>query len=98
MQFNWHKQPITSVEWHPSEDSVFAASGDDHQVSLWDLALEADDDVMVSDSDGAATIPPQLLFTHHHECVKELHWHPQIHDTLISTGIDAMNIFKPVTK
>ena len=77
---------------------MFAASGDDHQVSLWDLALEADDDVMVSDSDGAATIPPQLLFTHHHECVKELHWHPQIHDTLISTGIDAMNIFKPVTK
>ncbi|KAF8880898.1 WD40-repeat-containing domain protein [Gymnopilus junonius] len=98
VQFNWHKRPITSIEWHPTEDSVFAASGDDHQVSLWDLALEADDDVMASDPDDASVIPPQLLFTHHHECVKELHWHPQIPDALLSTGIDAVNIFKPVTK
>ena len=42
--FTWHRAPITSVEWHPTEDSLFAASGADDQVTLWDLAVEQDDE------------------------------------------------------
>ena len=38
--FKHHTAPITSVEWHPSDSSVFAASGSDNQVTLWDLAVE----------------------------------------------------------
>jgi ribosome assembly protein RRB1 len=42
--FTWHTAPITSIEWHPLEDSVFAASGSDDQVTLWDLSVEQDED------------------------------------------------------
>ncbi|XP_067027145.1 uncharacterized protein [Acropora muricata] len=38
--FKHHTAPITSVEWHPSDSSVFAASGSDNQVTLLDLAVE----------------------------------------------------------
>jgi len=37
--FKHHTSAITSVEWHPNDGSVFAASGADHQITLWDLAV-----------------------------------------------------------
>merc|ERR1711924_214585 len=40
--FKHHTAPVTSVEWHHEESSVFASSGADHQVAQWDLALERD--------------------------------------------------------
>jgi ribosome assembly protein RRB1 len=40
----WHQDAITSVEWHPREDSVVACSGADHQVTLWDMSLERDEE------------------------------------------------------
>ncbi|KAF7339269.1 Ribosome assembly protein rrb1 [Mycena sanguinolenta] len=44
--FSWHKAPITSIEWHPTEDAIFAAAGADDQVTMWDLGVELDDDEM----------------------------------------------------
>lgn len=38
-----HSAAITTVEWQPSESSVFAAGGEDDQISLWDLAVERDE-------------------------------------------------------
>ncbi|KAI3600474.1 ribosome assembly protein rrb1 [Moniliophthora roreri] len=95
--FNWHKGPITSIEWHPSDDSVFAASGDDNQITLWDLAVEADDESARQVGDVIPGHPPQLLFTHYQERVKELHWHPQIPGTIISTGIGGLSVFKTIS-
>lgn len=95
-RFDWHRGPINSVEWHPTDDSVFAASGEDNQVTLWDLALEQDDDaVMSSDHDNTGGVPPQLLFTHYQDQVKDVHWHHQITGTLISSG-SSLNVFKPI--
>ena len=34
--------PVTSVEWHPQDSGVFAASGADNQITQWDLAGERD--------------------------------------------------------
>jgi ribosome assembly protein RRB1 len=85
------------VEWHPSEDSIFAASGADGQVTLWDLAVEQDADEagMEDTPEGGKDIPSQLLFQHlGQKDVKELHWHPQIPGTVISTAYDGFNIFK----
>ncbi|PFH54854.1 hypothetical protein AMATHDRAFT_134327 [Amanita thiersii Skay4041] len=97
--FNWHRAPITSVEWNPSEDSIFAASGADDQVTIWDLGVEQDDEeVAMNDSKEEPQVPPQLLFVHQgQKDIKEVHWHPQIPGALISTALDGFNIFKTIS-
>lgn len=40
--FKHHTEPITTVQWHPTDSSVFASGGEDNQVVLWDLAVERD--------------------------------------------------------
>ena len=98
--FTWHKAPITSIEWHPSEDSIFAAAGADDQVTLWDLAVEHDDDEtgMGETFAGESQVPPQLLFVHQgQKDIKEVHWHPQIPGSVISTAADGFNIFKTIS-
>ncbi|EIW66795.1 hypothetical protein TREMEDRAFT_65197 [Tremella mesenterica DSM 1558] len=98
--FTWHTAPITSVEWDPNDSSVFAASGADDQLTLWDLSVEQDDDeVPISSQDGQnLSIPPQLLFVHQGQRdVKELHWHPQIPGVVISTASDSFNVFRTIS-
>jgi len=38
--FKWHTAPVTSVAWHPTEESVLAVAGADDQITVWDLSLE----------------------------------------------------------
>lgn len=99
--FTWHKAPITSVEWHPTDPSVFASSGADDQVTLWDLSVEQDDDegtTAVGPDGQALTVPPQLLFVHQgQKDVKELHWHPQIPGMVLTTAADGFNVFKTIS-
>jgi len=101
VSFAWHKAPITSIEWHPTEDSIFTASGSDDQVTLWDLAVEQDDDEMgasMNETPNGQAVPPQLLFVHQgQKDVKEVHWHPQIPGAVISTALDGFNIFKTIS-
>lgn len=61
--FKHHNAPVTSVEWHPTDSTVFAASGDDNQVTIWDLAVEKDEEDEEKLS-SANDLPPQLLFIH----------------------------------
>ncbi|KAJ3477251.1 hypothetical protein NLI96_g10595 [Meripilus lineatus] len=99
--FSWHRAPVTSIEWHPTEDSIFAASGADDQVTLWDLAVEQDDEeigTMDETPEGGQSVPPQLLFVHQgQKDVKEVHWHPQIPGMVISTALDGFNVFKTIS-
>ncbi|KAA1468050.1 glutamate-rich WD repeat-containing protein [Dentipellis sp. KUC8613] len=99
--FTWHKGPITSIEWHSTEDSIFAASGADDQVTLWDLAVEQDNDesgAMDVTEEGSHDVPPQLLFVHQgQKDVKEVHWHPQMPGTVVTTALDGFNIFKTIS-
>jgi ribosome assembly protein RRB1 len=100
--FTWHRAPITSIEWHPTEDSVFAASGSDDQITLWDLGVEDDDDEtggsMNETPSAGQEVPPQLLFVHQGQRdIKEVHWHPQIPGAIFSTAADGFNIFKTIS-
>lgn len=42
--FKHHTEPVTTVEWHPTEPSIFASGGADNQIALWDLSVERDSD------------------------------------------------------
>ena len=95
--FKHHTAPITSVEWHPSDSTVFAASGSDDQLTLWDLAVERDAESMEREQD-VASVPPQLLFIHQgQKDIKELHWRPQCKGSIISTAHSGFNIFRTIS-
>ncbi|KAJ9637813.1 Ribosome assembly protein rrb1 [Coniosporium tulheliwenetii] len=83
--FNFHKEQITSLEWHPTEDSIVLVGAGDNTLTLWDLAVELDDEES-RDTAGVKDVPPQLLFVHYMEMVKEGHWHPQIPGVVMATG------------
>ena len=83
--FNFHKEQITSVEWHPTDDSIVAVAAGDNTLTLWDLAVELDDEESRDTAD-VKDVPPQLLFVHYMEMVKECHWHQQIPGVVMGTG------------
>ena len=96
----WHRGPISSVEWNAEEDSIFAASGRDDQVTLWDLAVERDEEEQADAPRGpnGEPVPSQLLFCHHGASdIKEVHWHPQIPGMLGSTSADGFHLFKTIS-
>lgn len=93
--FKHHSAPITSVEWHPTDSSVFTASGADNQITIWDLAVEKDDDNV---DPAMKDIPPQLLFIHMGQTdIKELHWHKKMSGVIISTANSGFNVFKTIS-
>lgn len=95
--FKHHSAYVTSVEWHPTDATVFAASGADNQVTIWDLAVEKDDENEEMSMD-ANQLPPQLLFIHMGQTdVKEIHWHRQLPGVLASTAVSGFNIFKTIS-
>eukprot|EP00735_Rhodelphis_limneticus_P006959 TRINITY_DN19436_c0_g1::TRINITY_DN19436_c0_g1_i1::g.17083::m.17083 TRINITY_DN19436_c0_g1::TRINITY_DN19436_c0_g1_i1::g.17083 ORF type:complete len:476 (-),score=99.32,sp/Q54ED4/GRWD1_DICDI/45.82/8e-121,WD40/PF00400.27/2.1e+02,WD40/PF00400.27/13,WD40/PF00400.27/8.7e-09,WD40/PF00400.27/3.5e-05,WD40/PF00400.27/4.6e-09,WD40/PF00400.27/1.9e+02,CAF1C_H4-bd/PF12265.3/2.6e-17,eIF2A/PF08662.6/4.6e-05,Nucleoporin_N/PF08801.6/0.93,Nucleoporin_N/PF08801.6/3.4,Nup160/PF11715.3/0.5 TRINITY_DN19436_c0_g1_i1:19- len=92
-EFRYHRGPITSIEWHPTDSSTLAVASADNTITLWDLGIEKDTD---SSSPETADIPDQLLFEHAGQVdIKEVHWHPQLPHTIISTASDGFNIFTP---
>ncbi|KAL1919021.1 uncharacterized protein VTP21DRAFT_2402 [Calcarisporiella thermophila] len=96
--FKWHQAPITSIEWHPSEESVLCVSGADDQVTLWDLSVEQDPEEEKSRAPELKDVPPQLLFVHQgQQHIKEIHWHRQIPGCVISTAYTGFNIFKTIS-
>ncbi|WAR58972.1 hypothetical protein PtB15_10B314 [Puccinia triticina] len=98
--FQYHKAPITSVEWNVLEDSCFVASSADDQVTLWDLSVEVDAEEKKSAAkdNTQQPFPDQLLFSHQGQKeIKEVHWHPQIPGCVISTALDSLNVFKTIS-
>lgn len=101
--FEYHKHPITSIEWSPHEASTLAVSSADNQLTIWDLSLERDEEEeaefkakLKEQANAPQDLPPQLLFVHQgQKDLKELHWHQQIPGMLVSTAADAFNVLMP---
>ncbi|XP_068613251.1 glutamate-rich WD repeat-containing protein 1 [Brachionichthys hirsutus] len=94
--FKQHGAPITSVEWSPTDSSVFAASGADDVISQWDLSVESGD--VGAKVEGVKDLPSQLLFLHQGQSeIKEIHWHPQIPGVMISTALSGFNVFRTIS-
>ena len=94
--FDWHKEQITSVEWHPTDDSVVCVAAGDNTITQWDVAVEHDDEESKYTAD-AKDVPPQLLFSHYQEAVKECHWHPQQPGVVMATGGGGFGVFKTIS-
>ncbi|RWS26792.1 vesicle coat complex COPI: beta' subunit-like protein, partial [Leptotrombidium deliense] len=97
--FKHHLAAITSIQWHPTDTTVFAASGADNQLTLWDLAVEKDDDDDDQEQEAELRdLPPQLLFIHQgQKDIKELHWHTQIPGLVVSTASNGIDIFRSIS-
>ncbi|DAZ99323.1 TPA: hypothetical protein N0F65_005174 [Lagenidium giganteum] len=97
--FRYHTAPVTSIEWHPTDESVLAVAGADNQVSVWDMSVEEDAEAAAAAAEASEQkldLPPQLLFIHQGQTdIKELHFHPQCPGVLVSTASDGFNVFKP---
>lgn len=51
------------------------ASGEDNQITFWDLSMETEG----GGGEDLEGVPPQLLFVHMGlEEIKEIHWHPKV--------------------
>ncbi|KAI8854318.1 WD40-repeat-containing domain protein [Chytridium lagenaria] len=69
--------------WDLRSSSALVVAGADHQVTIWDLALERDPEeeaVMAGRGGETVEVPPQF------EDVKEVHWHQQMPGVLVSTA------------
>jgi len=87
--YQYHRDQIVSIEWNPFDDTQLVVGSADNQVTIWDLSLEADEGE-------EEEVPPQLFFVHQgQQDVKEVHYHPQIPNMVVSTAYDGFNIFKP---
>ena len=76
--------------------------GADNQITLWDLAVEKDDEEKIeqgaSNNNQLNNLPDQLLFIHMgQKDIKEIHWHRQIPGLLISTALSGFNVFKTIS-
>jgi len=98
-EFKHHQGPVTSVEWHRDDSTVFASSGEDHQVALWDLAIERDEEEGEGGgNDELKDLPPQLLFIHQGlKDVKEIHWHPGVPGLVMATSHTGFDVFKTIS-
>jgi len=96
------KGPITSLSWHPTDETGIAISCADNTLTLWDLAVENDDDEEMNNDvevEGIDDFPEQMLFLHQgQQDIKEIKWHPQIPGVVVSTAADGFNVFKPCKK
>ncbi len=100
-RFRSHRTPITSLEWHPTDESMIAVS-DDRGTYIYDLSIEEDDPEPERGREGGGPgggggeIPPQLLFVHSgSEMTKEVRWHPQIPSCVATTSLSGFSVFIP---
>mmetsp|Transcript_4376 Transcript_4376/g.12564 ORF Transcript_4376/g.12564 Transcript_4376/m.12564 type:complete len:530 (-) Transcript_4376:234-1823(-) len=100
-RFTCHRTPVTSVEWHPTDESMLAMS-DEVGVYIYDLSVE--EDIATQEKEKGETkmeqlvadIPPQLLFCHSgSKQFKECHWHPQISSCVMTTAFSGFSAFIP---
>mmetsp|Transcript_28406 Transcript_28406/g.40714 ORF Transcript_28406/g.40714 Transcript_28406/m.40714 type:complete len:528 (-) Transcript_28406:47-1630(-) len=94
-RFSYSKKPITSMEWHPTDESMILVTDED-AAYVYDLSIEADPEEAVAEEQEETHVPPQLLFLHcGSESTKEAHWHPQIPSLVMTTSLSGFNVFIP---
>lgn len=88
--FYGHEKDIYLTDWSPRNETVFASSGLDRRVLIWDLSKIGDEQSEEDAEDG----PPELLFIHggHTSTVKDFSWNPN--DDWILASVSDDNILQ----
>jgi len=90
--FNYHKKPITSIQFNPNNDSELIVSSEDDTVTTWDLSVEDEKPQVIN----GIEIPSNLMFDHRGmKKPKEVTYDKNIKDLIIVTGIDGFNVYQP---
>lgn len=95
-RYAFHTQQITSLSWHPTDDSVVAVCAGDDTLTLWDLAVEFDDEESRDTAD-ARDVPASLLFVHYAEGVKEAGWSAQQEGVVMCTGGSGFGVLRTIS-
>eukprot|EP01012_Entosiphon_sulcatum_P006865 TRINITY_DN13343_c1_g1_i1.p1 TRINITY_DN13343_c1_g1~~TRINITY_DN13343_c1_g1_i1.p1 ORF type:complete len:507 (+),score=90.52 TRINITY_DN13343_c1_g1_i1:36-1556(+) len=96
LRFNFHKEPVTSLEWSPINESLLVV-GAESRVSFWDMSCERDAEQAQREGTTDTELPPQLIFVHEgQQSLREVHWHPQIPGLVITTDEEGLQLFKPI--
>ena len=104
-RFSSSRDPITSVDWHPTDESMVLVSTD-NSVCVYDLSVESeigavagaaaaegDDKNTKGNSD---VVPPQMLFMHcGGKMFKDAQWHKQITSAVVATSQTGIDVFIP---
>lgn len=91
----FHKDPITSLNWDPLSPCQLAVTSEDNRLTLWDFSVEPDS-TKVKDVVSNKDIPDQLVFLHQgQENLKDVKFHPYYDSFLLSTAESGINCFKP---
>ena len=77
---NFHKQQVTCVEWHPTQEQIFVSGSDDGKVYIWDNSKNGEEQSRQDYEDG----PPELVFPHdlHSSNIEDITWCPRADDQL----------------
>jgi WD40 repeat protein len=70
--FESHTDEILQLAWSPHHETVFASSGADRRLNVWDLNRIGEEQSIEDAEDG----PPELLFVHggHTNKISDLAW------------------------
>lgn len=86
-----HAEAVVSLGWAPHDEWSLAVGAADDRVSLWDLSVEPDAAAPAPDG-----VPDQLLFLHQGvEELREVGWHPLLHNVLFCTAASGFHLFEP---
>ena len=79
---------------------MFAASGEDDQITLWDCGVEPDEDenANTNGEEDSLKVPPQLLFIHQGQKeIKEIRWYPHSVGVVLSVASTGLDVFRTVS-
>lgn len=90
-EFACTSQPALSVSWCPNKPTVFASSGMDRRIYMWDLARASEAPQNAIDG------PAELIFMHggHTDRISDISWNPSVDNCIASVSEDnILQIFK----
>ena len=85
--FIHHKGPILNVKWNNKRSNIFASSGEDNKILIWDLT-QIGANIARDDNEEA---PSEMIFEHggHLDKINDIDWNPN--EDMMCASVDDMN-------